>query len=78
MAKRVKWAQLSKVERAYQKAMQVDQGGDYFRLTRREVAARGIQFKRERNRYYQLLAHWCSLKKVKDLEKIKDAESSQT
>lgn len=57
--KTVKWAQLSKLERAYLKAKKYDRNFMFDATLRSE---RSTQYKRDRNRYYQLLGHWCKLK----------------
>lgn len=54
-----KWAQLSKLERAYKKVQSVNEY--MFKYTsKKDLTKRDA---RERNRYYQLLRRWAELKK---------------
>jgi hypothetical protein len=63
---KIKWAQMTKLERAYTKFKSCN---DYsFRHSKLEDLS--LYAARERNRYYQLLQHWCKLKK--------EAESTET
>lgn len=55
-----KWAQLSPLERAYKKAKDADDRG-YSCL--RPHFDKSKEYQRGYNRYYQLLGHWCKLKK---------------
>lgn len=64
-----KWAQLSPLARAYEKAHQAD-SGEFSRLNSRIRDIEDVQYKRRRNRYYQLLGHWCKLKKANDAQSI--------
>ena len=71
--KQIKWAQLTPLERAYQKARQaekyhtgLDFTGPFGVQTRMLRHERNKIQKREHNRYYQLLGHWCALKKSND------------
>ena len=59
--KEVKWAQCTREERAYRKAVDAEYGnkGEHFRGI-------SVAQARNRNRYYQLLKHWCELKKATD------------
>lgn len=57
-----KWAQLSELERAYKKVKAADKGYSALRFRHLE----SVKDKRDRNRYYQLLKHWCELKKKSD------------
>lgn len=56
----IKWAQLSPIERAYQKAKKADR---CYSVLYRNRKLETKKDKQERNRYYQLLGHWCKLKK---------------
>lgn len=73
--KQTKWAQLTPLERAYQKARNaekyhcgLDFSGPFGVKSRMLPHERDEIQKREYNKYYQLLAHWCALKKSKDLQ----------
>lgn len=66
-----KWAQLSKEERAYRRVTELDRGGQFSILRSRNREHESISFKRRRNRYYQLLCHWCALKKATDAQNSK-------
>jgi len=68
--KTVKWAQLSKLERAYQKAKKYDRNFMFDEPLRSE---RSAQYKRDRNRYYQLLGHWCKLKKEQESKGVSNS-----
>lgn len=64
---KVKWAQLSPLDRAYEKARQAEgYNNRYLEIRRRELES--TRQKRERNRYYQLLGHWCRLKRESDAQ----------
>lgn len=65
-ANMTKWAQLSRIERAYKKAIQADGGGAYSCLNPRDRKNETKREKRGRNRYYQLLRHWCELRRLSD------------
>lgn len=58
---KAKWAQLSPVDRAYEKLP--SDRGRFSCLIPRDRRYETKKDKRERNRYYQLLKHWCELKK---------------
>lgn len=60
--KKVKWAQLTKLERAYER---VDRNNNYFNTSRKGISKNEA---RKRNKYYQLLGHWCKLKKEADAQ----------
>lgn len=64
----MKWAQLSPIERAYQKAKRVDNGFGFIGDFPKSILPRSLRYQRERNRYYQLLGHWCKLKKANDAQ----------
>jgi len=66
-AKELKWAQLLPVERAYQK-MRKAEGYRNRYLEIRDRRFESAQDKRDRNRYYQLLSHWCKLETASDAQ----------
>lgn len=63
-----RWAQLPEIERAYMRVKAADKGG-YSALTKRFREIESTREKRERNTYYQLLKHWCDLKKKADAQR---------
>lgn len=65
-----KWAQLTKEERAYEKLKSV-RDFSFLRETAEMRKLYTTQDKRDRNRYYQLLGHWCALKKSNDAQTSK-------
>ena len=58
----VKWAQMSKLERAWTKLQQHGRGPSIYE-TRADRKYWSVEKKREVNRYCQLCNHWCKLKK---------------
>lgn len=67
--KSVKWAQMSKLERAWAKLQGVDRVHSEFPRNSRPLYLESAQFKRARNTYNQMLKHWCDLKKLNDAQK---------
>ena len=63
--KQIKWAQLLPIERVYLK-MRRAEGYNNRYLEKRSRELESLRDKRERNRYYQLLCHWCKLKIATD------------
>lgn len=69
--KKIKWAQMSDLERAYQRAMGAERA-DFSSVRKRDRSLESKEYKRARNRYYQLLGHWCKLKKSNEAVKSSD------
>lgn len=62
-----KWAQLTPQERAYRKVRQAERYHTGIRDV--PISRKGDKMlQREHNRYYQLLGHWCKLKKSNDAQ----------
>lgn len=64
-----KWAQMTPIERAYERAKKAE--GYCGRFSHVGALPRwqsSVREKRECNRYYQLLGHWCDLKKASDAQ----------
>ncbi len=61
-----KWAQMSKLERAWKRQNDADKG---FRPSDVRARFETRDYQRDRNRYYQLLGHWCRLHNAQKAEK---------